>query len=305
MMPCFGLCAIFFCFCLGSVIPKWLIEGHKEAIDFRAHGFPDQTRATKHTPKKTPQKSSKGATSRKLQKQRKAFWVGVQRFRSPSKASNSKARSGKSGLERPFLQSEPPLPRLDAQRTPESLQEPQAGRVYPSSSCSRLSALEPPQTPNNFETLNVPRGPCDQKSINPKSGPKIGQQRLFSTKKKQGGGGGVGTDNGTGKSTRTRLSKLPFSDLPFSSSRTNTLVIRIITCNYFCFRVLIFWWLQFQLHFYPWPNWFSRNVTVLGKNPLLQLHLGIPRGINFPKITLTITCLICQNWIVIISAQTV
>ena len=30
--------------------------------------------------------------------------------------------------------------------------------------------------------------------------------------------GGVGTGEGTGKSMRTRLSKLPFSDLPFSFS---------------------------------------------------------------------------------------
>ena len=31
-------------------------------------------------------------------------------------------------------------------------------------------------------------------------------------------GGGVGTDKGTGKSMRTRLSKLPFSKLPLSFS---------------------------------------------------------------------------------------
>ena len=29
----------------------------------------------------------------------------------------------------------------------------------------------------------------------------------------------------------------------------NTLVIKMITCNYFCFGELIFWWLQLQLHF--------------------------------------------------------
>ena len=29
----------------------------------------------------------------------------------------------------------------------------------------------------------------------------------------------------------------------------NTLIIKMITCNYFCFRELIFWWLQLQLHF--------------------------------------------------------
>ena len=31
------------------------------------------------------------------------------------------------------------------------------------------------------------------------------------------GGGGVGTGKGTGKSMRTRLSKLPFGNLPFSN----------------------------------------------------------------------------------------
>ena len=34
----------------------------------------------------------------------------------------------------------------------------------------------------------------------------------------EGGGGGLGTGKGTGKSMRMRLSKLLFSDLPFSPS---------------------------------------------------------------------------------------
>ena len=45
---------------------------------------------------------------------------------------------------------------------------------------------------------------------------------LLKTKEKGGWGwegwGGLGTGKGTGKSMRMRLSKLPFSDLPFSSS---------------------------------------------------------------------------------------
>ena len=39
-------------------------------------------------------------------------------------------------------------------------------------------------------------------------------------KRKGGGGSGVGTGQGTGQSTRTRLLKLPFSDLPCSFSPT-------------------------------------------------------------------------------------
>ena len=39
-------------------------------------------------------------------------------------------------------------------------------------------------------------------------------------------GGGVGTDKGTGKPMRTRLSKLPFSGLPFGLSRFNNALHR-------------------------------------------------------------------------------
>ena len=58
----------------------------------------------------------------------------------------------------------------------------------------------------------------------------------------RGWGGGVGTGKGTGKSMRTRLSKLPFSDLPFCFTRNIPNVTKIIPKmmalwkKHFCFR---------------------------------------------------------------------
>ena len=46
------------------------------------------------------------------------------------------------------------------------------------------------------------------------------------------GGGGVGTSKGTGKSVRTRLSKLPFSKLPFiRKGRTWAIAVRRGSCE--------------------------------------------------------------------------
>ena len=79
------------------------------------------------------------------------------------------------------------------------------------------------------------------------------------------------------------------------------------TCNYFCFRELIFWWLRLQLHFLIPRGIYSREMQqLLGKTLWLQLHLGIWRGTNFANITLTITFFNLSGiLIVIISVQTV
>ena len=58
---------------------------------------------------------------------------------------------------------------------------------------------------------------------------------------------------------------------------------------------ILFWWINFLkiaitiTFFNPYPTWFLGIVTVPGENLWLQLHRGIPRGINFAKSTLTFT----------------
>ena len=59
-------------------------------------------------------------------------------------------------------------------------------------------------------------------------------------------GGGVGTGKGTGKAMRTRLSKLPFDNLPFSSSRI--LAFRFFFCpRFFLGAVVPFFVPSFRL----------------------------------------------------------
>ena len=58
----------------------------------------------------------------------------------------------------------------------------------------------------------------------------------------------------------------------------------------FCFRELIFWRLQLQLHLLALAESILEKCnSSWGKTLGLQLHFGNPRGIYFAKITLTLT----------------
>ena len=62
----------------------------------------------------------------------------------------------------------------------------------------------------------------------------------------------------------------------------------------FLFSEFIVWWLQLQLHLLNFlPNWFSRNVTVPGQNPLITTTCRNSKRI-IAKITLTVTFFVCQ-----------